>query len=101
MNGVFSFGCDRCGYVQVNKRIRTDWRPSMLTRIAIAGLAISLLGASAFALAPLEPVKGHETSLGTSAGQPAGHTVMEKNSVWPLKTRMSMDPCTVTICQDA
>lgn len=68
----------------------------MLTRIAIAGLAISLLGASAFALAPLEP-KAPETSV----GQPAGHTVMEKNSVWPLKTRMSMDPCSVTICQEA
>ena len=73
----------------------------MLTRIAIAGLAISLLGASAFAVAPLEPLKASDTSLGTSAGQPAGHTVMEKNSVWPLKQRMSMDPCAVTICQEA
>ena len=73
----------------------------MLTRIAIAGLAISLLGASAFALAPLEPAKAPATSPGTSAAQPAGHTVIEKNSVWPLKTRMSMDPCTVTICQEA
>jgi hypothetical protein len=97
MNGVFSNGCDRCGYVRVNKRTRTDWRSSMLTRIAIAGLAISLLGASAFALAPLEPVKAPETS----AGQPAGHSVMEKNSVWPLKTRMSMDPCAVATCQEA
>ena len=69
----------------------------MLTRIAIAGLAISLLGASAFALAPLEPIKAPVTS----AGLPAGHTVMEKNSVWPLKDRMSMDPCAVTICQEA
>jgi hypothetical protein len=100
MNVVFSIGCVRRGYVRVNKRIRTDWRPSMLTRIAIAGLAISLLGASAFALAPLEP-KAPESSAGTSVGQPAGHTVMEKNSVWPLKTRMSMDPCSVTICQEA
>jgi hypothetical protein len=73
----------------------------MLTRIAIAGLAISLLGASAFALAPLEPVKGPDMSVGTSAGQPAGHTVMEKNSVWPLKQRMSMDPCAVATCQEA
>jgi hypothetical protein len=96
MNAMFSIGCVRRGYVRVNKRIRTDWRPSMLTRIAIAGLAISLLGASAFALAPLEP-KAPETS----AGQPAGHTVMEKNSVWPLKTRMSMDPCAVATCQEA
>ncbi len=69
----------------------------MLTRIAIASLAISLLGASAFALAPPEPVKAPEVS----AGQPAGETVIEKNSVWPLKTRMSMDPCAVTICQEA
>ena len=73
----------------------------MLTRIAIASLAISLLGASAFALAPLDPAKAPETIIGTSAGQPAGHTVIEKNSVWPLKTRMSMDPCAVTICQEA
>jgi len=77
----------------------------MLTRIAVAGLAISLLGASAFALAPPEPVKTFETSLGThlgtSIGQPAGETVIEKNSVWPLKDRMSMDPCAVTICQEA
>lgn len=73
----------------------------MLTRIAIAGLAISLLGASAFALAPLEPVKAPETSLDTGVGQPAGQTVMEKNSVWPLKQRMSMDPCAVATCQEA
>ena len=73
----------------------------MLTRFAIAGLAISLLGASAFALAPLEPVKGPGMSLGTSAAQPAGHTVMEKNSLWPLKQRMSVDPCGVAICQEA
>ena len=77
----------------------------MLTRIAIASLAISLLGASAFALAPLEPVKAPETSLGTSVGrsvgQPAGETVIEKNSVWPLKQRMSMDPCAVATCQEA
>jgi len=69
----------------------------MLTRIAIAGLAISLLGASALALAPPEPVRAPEAI----SGQPAGETVMVKNSVWPLKTRMSMDPCAVTICQEA
>jgi hypothetical protein len=65
----------------------------MLTRIAMAALAITLLGASAFALAPLEPVSG--------AKPDSGVTVIEKNSVWPLKQRMSMDPCTVAICQEA
>lgn len=69
----------------------------MLTRIATAALAITLLGASAYALSPLEPAK----SAATSARQPAGETVIEKNSVWPLKTRMSMDPCIVSICQEA
>ncbi|MFW6028462.1 MAG: hypothetical protein ACOC9Q_02950 [bacterium] len=67
----------------------------MLTRIATAALAVSLLGASAFALAPLQPVTGP-----AGAAQP-GETVMHKNSAWPLKDRMSMDPCTVTMCQEA
>ena len=66
----------------------------MLTRIATAALAISLLGASAFALPPLAPIKSPaETATGT--------TVIEKNSAWPLKERMSVDPCTVRFCQEA
>jgi hypothetical protein len=69
----------------------------MLTRVATAALAISLLGASAFALAPLDPAK----SAITAAEPPEGMTVIEKNSAWPLKSRMSMDPCAVTICQEA
>jgi hypothetical protein len=69
----------------------------MLTRFATAALAITLLGASAFALTPLEPIK----SSFEDTKQPAGVTVIEKNSAWPLKQRMSMDPCTVTICQEA
>ena len=69
----------------------------MLTRIATAALAISLLGASAFALAPLDPAK----SAFMAAEPPAATTVIEKNSAWPHKTRMSMDPCAVTMCQEA
>ena len=70
----------------------------MLTRIAIAGLAISLLGASAFALAPVNAPGESPVPI---AGQPSGQTVIEKNSVWPLKQLMSMDPCAVAICQEA
>ena len=66
----------------------------MLTRIATAALAISLLGASAFALPPLGPIK----SLVDTA---TGMSVMKKNSAWPLKGQMSMDPCTVRLCQEA
>ena len=77
----------------------------MLTRFTTAALAITLLGASAYGLAPLEPVTSPVASLitsaVTSAEQPSGLTVIEKNSAWPLKTRMSMDPCTVRICQEA
>ena len=65
----------------------------MLTRLAMAALAITLLGASAYALAPLEPVASEMQSLRT--------TVIEKNSVWPLKGLMSMDPCTVRTCLEA
>jgi hypothetical protein len=97
MNGPFSFDCASGGYVRVNKRTRTDWRPSMLTRFATAALAITLLGASAYALTPLEPAKGPVTPVAT----PAGVTVVEKNSAWPLKQYMSMDPCAVATCQEA
>jgi hypothetical protein len=69
----------------------------MFTRFATAALAVSLLGASAFALSPAGPGM---TAI-TGPGQAAGVTVIEKNSVWPLKQRMSMDPCAVTICQEA
>lgn len=69
----------------------------MFTRIATAALAVSLLGASAFALAPVGP----DMSAKTGSGPTAGVTVIEKNSVWPLKQRMSMDPCAVIICQEA
>ncbi len=66
----------------------------MLTRFATAALAISLLGASAFAL----PLLGQA---GGTAGTATGVTVVEKNSAWPLKESMSMDPCTVRFCQEA
>ena len=69
----------------------------MLTRIAMAAFAITLLGASADALAPLGPVKSPIIAV----EQPAGVTVIEKNSLWPLKDYMSMDPCTLTICREA
>lgn len=65
----------------------------MLKRTAMAALAVTLLGASAFALAPLEPV--------TSGAQPLRSTFIEKNSVWPLKGQMTMDPCTVRTCLEA
>jgi hypothetical protein len=69
----------------------------MLTRIATATLAISLLAASALVLPVLERAK----SFAAGAEQTSGVTVVEKNSPWPLKSRMSMDPCAVTICQEA
>ena len=69
----------------------------MLIRIATAALAATLLGASAYALAPLEPAKGPVAG----AGQTSGVTVIEKNSLWPLKEFMSMDPCTLVTCQEA
>lgn len=70
----------------------------MLTRIATAALAITLLGASAYALTPLKPAQDPAVTAGQ---QPSGVTVVEKNSAWPLRQRMSMDPCTVTTCQEA
>ncbi len=69
----------------------------MLTRGATAALAISLLAASALVLPGLEPAK----SFAASAEQTSGATVIEKNSPWPIKSRMSMDPCAVTVCEEA
>ena len=69
----------------------------MFTRIATAALAITLLAASASALTSPDPGAGQSTA----AEMPSGHTVIEKNSSWPLKQLMSMDPCAVTICQEA
>ena len=71
----------------------------MLTRIAMAAFAISILGASADALAPLEPAATEASR--PVMNEPSGVTVVEKNSLWPLKDYMSMDPCTVATCREA
>ncbi len=96
MNGLFSIDCGTGRYGYCNKRIRT-LEVVMLTRITTAALAITLLGASAFALAPLDTAGSAITAVEPLGGT----TVIEKNSAWPLKSRMSMDPCAVTTCQEA
>jgi hypothetical protein len=94
MNGLFRLDCTPGDYVLLQRtKTRTRLELLMFTRIATAVLAVTLLGASAYGLAPQEPV--------ASEPRPSATTVIEKNSVWPLKDRMTMDPCTVRTCQEA
>jgi len=43
----------------------------------------------------------HAATPGNSVDEAAGVTVINKNSSWPLKHYMSMDPCSVTTCVEA
>ena len=64
----------------------------MFTRIVVNALALTALGAGAFAFAPnsqvaIEPVT---TQI----------TIMEKNQVWPIKGQITMNPCADKACQE-
>lgn len=65
----------------------------MFTRIAIATLAITALGAGAFAFSPSQSAPGGLTN-------PAADIVIEKNSAWPLKGYVTTAPCAKRACQD-
>jgi hypothetical protein len=59
----------------------------MITRIAMAALVLSLLGAGAYAV--------------TTEGEAVSRTtVIEKNQVWPVKGLISMQPCALAACQE-
>lgn len=62
----------------------------MFTRIAVAALAMSLLGAGAYAVNPKTPAPQSERT-----------TIIEKNQTWPVKGLVTMDPCSIRACQEA
>ena len=64
----------------------------MFIRIAVTALALTALGAGAFAFAPA----GHAIQ-DTSASRT---TIIEKNQFWPVKGRITMDPCAEVFCQE-
>jgi hypothetical protein len=65
----------------------------MFTRIAMAALALSLLGAGAYAVTFEKPTVTADTTDRT--------TVIEKNQNWPVKGLVTMNPCSVRACQEA
>lgn len=64
----------------------------MFTRIAVAALALTVLGAGAFAFSPEDPFKKDPRAART--------TVFEKNQAWPIKGNITMDPCSQVTCQE-
>ena len=60
----------------------------MPTRIAIAALALSLVGAAAYAVAQAVEAKAPIQRM----------TIIEKNQSWPVKGLMTMDPCAALAC---
>ncbi len=65
----------------------------MFTRIAMAALALSLLGAGAYAVSLEAPA--------TTARMVDRTTVIQKNQSWPVKGLVTMNPCSVRACQEA
>ena len=64
----------------------------MFTRIAVTALALTVLGAGAFAFSPTDPFKQDPRAVRT--------TVFEKNQAWPIKGNISMDPCAQVTCTE-
>ncbi|MGE0212357.1 MAG: hypothetical protein AB7S41_11730 [Parvibaculaceae bacterium] len=65
----------------------------MFTRFAVAALALSLLGAGAYAVNLDKPQ--------TAVSSNSRTTVIEKNQNWPVKGLVTMNPCSVRACQEA
>ena len=64
----------------------------MLTRFAVMALAVTLLGAGAYAV-------NLETPKATSSIERT--TVIQKNQSWPVKGLVTMEPCSLRTCQEA
>ena len=64
----------------------------MFTRIAVTALALTALGAGAFAFTPVDPFKQDPKAART--------TVFEKNQAWPIKGNITMDPCSQVACEE-
>ena len=65
----------------------------MLKRTAATALALTFLAAGAFAFAP-----GANSQQQAADFKPAAMTTIEKNQNWPLKGRITMDPCGMQSC---
>lgn len=64
----------------------------MLMRFAIAGLAMTLVAAAAYAVAPVKAVP--------TGPQSSNTTVVEKNRMWPVKGLITVEPCSLRACQE-
>jgi len=65
----------------------------MFTRIAMAAMALSLIGAGAYAVTTEMPTVTADSTERT--------TVIQKNQTWPVKGLVTMSPCSVRACQEA
>ncbi|WP_119389599.1 hypothetical protein [Taklimakanibacter lacteus] len=63
----------------------------MKTAIATTLLAILLLNAGAFA-------SDNRIYLKSAASQANNITVLTKNQAWPVRTQMTVEPCTLADC---
>ncbi|MGI9462585.1 MAG: hypothetical protein ACR2OM_01510 [Aestuariivirgaceae bacterium] len=67
-------------------------RFQMFTRLAVTALTLTVLGAGAFAFAPGELI--------TDKAASARVTEIQKNQAWPIKGRITMDPCAQIQCEE-
>ncbi len=67
----------------------------MIIRTTTTLLALSLLAAGALAFAPAAQSTQPATGV-----KPAAMSTFEKNQSWPLKGRITMEPCKYNLCQD-
>ena len=65
----------------------------MFARLTITALASIFLAAAAFAVTPHQPE--------TAVFMPVNSTTIEKNSAWPVRGNITMQPCRITVCGQA
>ena len=68
----------------------------MITRLTIAAMTTAFLAVSAYAVAPMQ-----QQSAVLIPVKPVNSTVVEKNSSWPLRGNISMQPCKLSHCEQA
>jgi hypothetical protein len=88
MNGIFSLGSNRLRHCRPHDAI-IEWEWTMKTVFASLVLTCAMLSAGAFA----SDNRGY-------LHQVQNVTDISKNQAWPLKSQLTVDPCSASRCLD-
>ncbi len=69
----------------------------MFIRFALTALSTAFLAAAALAVVPSQS----QTAMIIPLNPSVNTTVIEKNSAWPVKQNISLDPCAKVSCVNA